>query len=378
MKISLRAAVLAFFVVLLSCNHCRSFSQTSAVTADLAGTVTDQSGAVLPGVSITITSNLTGLSRMVLSDEIGSFLAQNLPSGTYTVKAELTGFSTVTLSSVTATLGQRASVAIRMKVGSVSEVVTVTAESAALVETTKTEMSTLVNERAIAEMPVNVRNPLQFILTTPGTTPQRTTTGSNYSFGGGRARNNSSNIDGVDNNDDAIRGFAAQPPLEAVKEFQVLASNYSAEFGRASGGVVNTILKSGTNEFHGNALYFLRDRSMAANNFFTNANPNNPPNFKPYFRQQQFGGSVGGPIKRNRLFFFTSYEHFRTSAFNVATISAANAAIINNVLSGNYSAVPNLGPNFPRDIKFGYQKIGGPGTYPRTQHSNVIVEKVDW
>ena len=371
------AAVLVTLIVVLS-NPGVALSQTSAVTADLRGNVSDETGAVLPGVTVTVTSNATGISRATLTDENGSFLMQNLPSATYSVTAELSGFSTVTLTSVTVTLGQRANVTIRMKVGTRTETVTVTEESTAIVETTKTEVSTLVNERAIAEMPINVRNPLQFILTTPGTTQQRTTTGSGYSFSGGRARNNSSNIDGVDNNDDSIRGFAAQPPLEAVKEFQVLANNYSAEFGRASGGVVNTILKSGANEFNGSAFYFIRDRSMAANNFFTNANRNNPPNFKPYFRQQQFGGSLGGPIIHNRLFFFASYEHFRTSAFNNVTISDANAAIINDVLSGNYSAVPNLGPNFPRNIVFGYKKIGGPGTFPRTQRRDVLVEKVDW
>src|SRR5262245_26492891 len=160
MNISMRAILLGGLVFFFGVATL-GLAQTSAVTADLTGNVTDDTGAVLPSVSITITSNSTGASRSLISEENGSFLAQNLPSGTYTVKAELNGFSTVTLSSVTATLGQRASVAIRMKVGSVSEVVTVTAESAALVETTKTEMSTLVNERAIAEMPVNVRNPLQ-------------------------------------------------------------------------------------------------------------------------------------------------------------------------------------------------------------------------
>jgi hypothetical protein len=173
----------------------------------------------------------------------------------------------VTLNSVTLTLGQRANLPIRMSVGSVTETVTVNEESTPIVETSKTEISSLVNERAINDMPINIRNPLQFILTTPGTTAQRTTTGSNYSFGGGRARNNSSNIDGVDNNDDAIRGFMAQPSLDAVKEFQVLASNYSAEFGRASGGVVNTILKSATNNFNGSAFYYIRDRAFAGQQF---------------------------------------------------------------------------------------------------------------
>jgi hypothetical protein len=373
-----RKAFLALCLIFVAGLWTGGRAQTSGVTADLGGTVMDESGAVLPGVSIAITSNSMGTVRTVLADEKGVFLAQNLPPGSFTVKAELNGFSTVTLTSVTVTLGQRGNLSIRMKVGAVTETLTVTGESVPIVETTKTEVSTLVNERAIAEMPINVRNPLQFILTTPGTTPQRTTTGSGYSFGGGRARSNSSNIDGVDNNDDSIRGFMAQPSLDAVKEFQVLANNYSAEFGRASAGVVNTILKSGTNQVDGSAFYFLRDRAFAANNFFTNANAANPPNFKPYFRQQQFGGSLGGPIKKNKLFVFGSYEQFRTSSFLNVTISAENTQIINNVLSGNYAAVPGLTANYPRGIKLGYTKIDGPGAFERTNLRHITVERMDW
>src|SRR5262245_22879717 len=172
------------FMAFVAVTSIAAMAQTSGVTADLAGTVSDQTGAVLPGVMITITANSTGLTRNVVSEERGQFLAQNLPSGTYTVKAELSGFTTVTLNSVTVTLGQRVNLPIRMSVGSVAETVTVTEESAPIVETSKTEVSSLLNERAINDMPINIRNPLQFILTTPGATPQRTTNGSNYSSGG--------------------------------------------------------------------------------------------------------------------------------------------------------------------------------------------------
>src|SRR4029450_4545311 len=134
-----------------------AMAQTSGVTADLSGTGFDQTGAVLPGVMITIAANATGLTRSVVSEEKGQFLAQNLPSGTYTVKAELSGFSTVTLNSVTVTLGQRVNLPIRMGVGSVTETVTVTEEAAPVVETSKTEVSSLVNERAINDMPINIR-----------------------------------------------------------------------------------------------------------------------------------------------------------------------------------------------------------------------------
>lgn len=353
-------------------------AQTSGIASDISVVITDESGAVMPGVTVTLTSNTTGVSRTVVTDAKGLALAPSLQPGSYKVVAELSGFATVTLERVTVSLSQRATVPIQLKVASLSESVTVTGESATVVELTKTDMSTLVNERAIQELPINVRNPLQFILITPGSTSQRTTTGSGYSFGGSRARNNSSVLDGMDNNDDSIRGFLAQPSLDAVKEFQVLTSNFTAEYGRASGGVVNTILKSGTNSFHGSVFDYLRDRSFAANNFFTNANPSNPPGFRPKFRQQQPGVSIGGPLQRNRLFFFTSYENFRTDSTNNVTISAANAQIINNVLAGRYDQVPNLGPNFPRGIKLGYTQIGGPGAFPAGQRRHILVEKVDY
>jgi hypothetical protein len=370
------ALTLSILLFALTCGPA-VLAQTSAVGGDISGIVTDQTGAVLPGVSVTITSNETGVSHTFTSDARGAFLALNLQPGSYTVKADLSGFTTVTLTKVTLDLGQRVNVPVQMKVGTLSDKVTVSSESGTIVELAKTDVSTLINERAMTDFPINVRNPLQFILTAPGTTPQRTTTGSGYSFGGARARDNSSILDGVDNNDDSIRGFLSQPPLDSVKEFQVYASNYAAEFGRASGGVVNTILRSGSNRLSGSTFDYLRDRSVAANNFFTNAATTNPPGFKPYFRQQQPGGSIGGPIKRNALFFFTSYEHFRTDNYSNVTIKAPDAAIINDVLAGNYAAV-NLGPNFPRGIKFGYSEVVGPGTFANDNRRHLFVEKVDW
>lgn len=352
-------AILSFFTLVAA----DVFAQRS-VGADIAGVVKDETGAVLPGVSVTVTSNSTGISRSLVTDEKGNFLALNLQSGSYTVKAELAGFTPVTLTKVTIALGERANLSVRMNVGTVSESVMVTGESATVVDTTKTNMSTLVSEKQLTDLPINVRNPLQFILTAPATTPQRTTTGSGYSFGGTRARSNLAIVDGVDNNDDATRSFMAQPNLDAVKEFQVLASNYSAEFGRASGGVVNTILKSGTNNLEGSASFYFRDQSLMATPYFTKLAGNKTP---PY-SQRQPGATIGGPIVKSKLFFFTSYELFQTDAFNNVTISQKNTDIMNAVLSGNYDKLPALGvaigPNYPRGITYGYTSVGGPGTFP--------------
>ena len=216
---------------------------------------TDETGARLPGVAVTVTSNTTGISRTLVTDADGSGLAVSLQPGSYSVAAQLNGFATVTLEQVTVALNQRANVTILLKVAPVAEQITVTGESSHIVDTSKTDVSSLVNERSVQELPINERNPLRFILTLPGTTIQRTATGSGYSFGGSRARNNSSILDGADNNDDSVRGFLAQPSLDAVKEFQVMTSNFTAEYGRASGGVVNTILKSGTNQVRGTGFY---------------------------------------------------------------------------------------------------------------------------
>lgn len=366
-------AILSFFTLVAA----DVFAQRS-VGADIAGVVKDETGAVLPGVSVTVTSNSTGVSRSLVTDEKGNFLALNLQSGSYTVKAELAGFTPVTLTKVTITLGERANLSVRMNVGTVSESVMVTGESAMVVDTTKTNMSTLVSEKQLTDLPINVRNPLQFILTAPATTPQRTTTGSGYSFGGTRARSNLAIVDGVDNNDDATRSFMAQPNLDAVKEFQVLASNYSAEFGRASGGVVNTILKSGTNNFEGSASFYFRDQSLMATPYFTKLAGNKTP---PY-SQRQPGATIGGPIVKSKLFFFTSYELFQTDAFNNVTISQKNTDIMNAVLSGNYDKLPALGvaigPNYPRGITYGYTSVGGPGTFPTATKRHGLIEKVDW
>ncbi len=349
-----------------------------SVGADIAGVVKDESGAVLPGVTVTVTSNSTGVSRSLVTDDKGNFLAINVQPGSYTVKAELAGFAPVTLTKVTTTLGERANLSVQMKVGTLTESITVTGESATVVETTKTNMSTLVSEKQLTDLPINVRNPLQFILTAPATTPQRTSTGSGYSFGGTRARSNLSIVDGVDNNDDATRSFMAQPNLDAVKEFQVLASNYSAEFGRASGGVVNTILKSGSNTFEGSASFYFRDQSLMAIPYFTKlAGGKTPP-----YRQLQPGATLGGPIVKSKLFFFGSYELYQTDAFNTVTISQKNTDIMNAVLSGNFDKLPALGvalgANYPRDIKYGYASVGGPGTFPTSTKRHGVVGKVDW
>jgi hypothetical protein len=352
--------------------------QTSSVTGDIAMTITDQSGAVMPGVIVTVISNATSTSRTLVADEYGACVAVGLPPATYAVVAELQGFVTVRLTSVTVALGERADLRIRMNVAPVAETITVSGESAAIVDASKMEVSTRVNQLALSELPVNVRDPAQFIATAPAVTPRPALAGSGYSFGGARVHNDAAFVDGVDNTDEWGRVFLAQPPLDAVKEFQVLTSNYSAEFGHASGGIVNTILKSGGSQIRGSGFYFFRDQSLAADNYFTRLSRSGSSDARAPFRQDQPGVSLGGPWGRHRLFFFTSYEWFRTLSSSAVTIDANVANVINNVVGKNFEAVRNLGPDYPRDIQYGYSQIAGPGTFPTGQRRHMVVARMDW
>jgi hypothetical protein len=352
--------------------------QTSSVSGDIAMTITDQSGAVIPGVIVTVVSNTTDTSRTLVADDHGTCVAAGLQPATYTVTAELPGFVTVRLTSVTVALGERADVRITMNMAPVAETVIVGAESSAVVDASKMEVSTRFNELALSALPANVRDPAQFIATAPAVTPRPTLAGSGYSLSGARVHSDAAFVDGVDNTDDWGRAFLAQPPLEAVKEFQVLTSNYAAEFGHASGGIVNTILKSGGSQIRGTGFYFFRDQSLAADNYFTRLSRIGSSTGRAPFRQDQPGASLGGPVGRHPLFFFTAYEWLRTLSSSAVTIDASAAAVINHVLARQFDTVGNLGSHYPRDIQYGYSQIAGPGTFPTTQHRHMAVARMDW
>ena len=302
------------------------FAQARLTAADLQGTVHDQTGAVLPGVTITATNNATNQSRTAVTDKDGRYYIGALQPGVYTISAELSGFAPQRRNGLRLQLGQLAELQFNMRAGA-AEAITVSA-TAPVVDVTQTSVATVVGQEQIDSLPTNGRNFLSFSVITPGVTTDRTpqqgaSATSGLSFGGQRARSNNIMVDGVDNNDPIVGAVRATFSQEAIQEFQVLTNSYSAEFGKASGGVVNIITRSGGNEPMGNAFEFFRDKSLNSKNIFEKANADKPP-----FRQNQYGATLGGPIRRDQTFYFLSAERLHTDTSSFVTISPAAAALL--------------------------------------------------
>ncbi|HYK06124.1 MAG TPA: carboxypeptidase regulatory-like domain-containing protein, partial [Thermoanaerobaculia bacterium] len=302
-------------------------------TGSITGSVTDDSGAALPGVTITAKNTATGVSRTTVTEGDGSFNLPLLQPGTYEVTAELDSFRPAMARGVVVNLGVSVDVRLRLQVG-VSETVTVTAE-APLVETTKSEVSSVVNETDIENLPVNGRNFIDFVLTTPGVV--RDVRAGDISFAGQRGTLNSLVIDGA-NNDNTFFGQALgrtgsgrapyQFSQDAVKEFQVNSNSYSAEYGRAGGAVINVVTKSGTNDLQGTLFYFLRDKAYNANDFINTIQ--SPPRAKNFYHFDQYGASAGGPIVRDKHFWFFNYDAQRNDLPNPVILAAGRTLTLRN------------------------------------------------
>jgi hypothetical protein len=283
----------------------RAAAQSQASTGQIAGAVRDSAGAAIPKATIKATNTQTGLERTATSSEDGLYRIVLLPPGTYDISAEASGFAKVTLNNVTVAVGQTTDTNVTLGVGNVQEAITVTAEA---IQTTQSQPDALINETAISNLPINGRRFQDFVTLTPTAQvdPQR----GQISLSGQRGINSNINIDGVDYNQPFFGGIrggersntAFTIPQESIKEFQVVAAGYSAEFGRSTGGIVNAVTKSGTNDLHGTAFYLIRPRDLAKKNAFDQ---------DAALTQHQFGGSVGGPIKEDKAFFFGSYEQQR-------------------------------------------------------------------
>jgi len=295
------------------------FGQSEIGGANLNGTIVDPSGAAVVGARITATNANTGLARVTETNESGLFNFVRLPVGTYGLLVEKQGFKPTRRAGLVLSVGAVATLSIPLEIGATQEAITVTAE-VPLVESTRSQTSTVVNEKAVRELPINGRNFLDFAVLTPGVVRDPTRLG-DLSFGGQRGTANSLLIDGGDSNNlffgqSSGRAGGGRNPYtfsqEAVQEFQVNASGYGAETGRAGGGVINVITRSGTNSFHGAAFWFLRDRSMNANTFLNNRDrrPRQPYHFN------QFGANLGGPIKKDKAFFFFNYDGQRNTGPN--------------------------------------------------------------
>lgn len=286
-----------------------TFAQSQATTGTVQGTVTDPNGAIVAGASITVKNTETGFERTVTSNSDGFFTAPLLPLGKYRVTANASGFAPSVLENVPVTVGQTLALNVGLKVGSTAETVDVSADSE-VVDTARTELSTQINERSVENLPINRRDFSRFALLTPGVSIVQGPDGDEITINGQKGIQNNVSIDGADANNPFFgeqRG--GQRPaftisLESVKEFQVVPVGASAEFGRSSGGFINAVTKSGTNEFSGAAFLFFRNQTLSGQN------PDAVDAGLPVedFTNYQFGGNVGGPIKRDKAFFFVAYE----------------------------------------------------------------------
>lgn len=299
-----------YFVFLLTI--CCSFSvlaQSQATTGLIQGTVTDPNGAVISGANVTVKNTGTGFERTVTSNSDGFFSAPLLPLGKYRVTTAASGFTDSILDNVEVSVGQTLSLRVEMKVGGSVETVDVSAEPEG-VEVARTELSTQINQKSVENLPINRRDFSRFALLTPGVSIVQGPDGDEITINGQKGIQNNVSIDGADANNPFFgeqRG--GQRPaftisLESVKEFQVVPVGASAEFGRSSGGFINAVTKSGTNEFTGSAFVFFRNQSLSSQN--PDAVKANLPTED--FRNYQFGGNVGGPIKKDKAFFFVAYE----------------------------------------------------------------------
>lgn len=290
--------------------HSLAFAQVT--TADIVGRVSDSTGAVLPGATVTITNEGTRDVRTAPTTESGDYAFNLLPIGTYAVKVELQGFGTQNTRLVLSA-GDRARFDAKLSLGQVAENITVTATVSAL-QTESSTVGSLINLKEVQDLPVNGRNFIRLIQGLPGaneglpnslasgTRPDDRRQTSAISINGAADNQNNQLIDGMDNNERAIGTIGVKPSIDAIAEIKVQTSNYTAEAGRTAGGVVNIITKSGTNSFSGSAFEFYRNDRFDARNFFSAT--------KPLLKQHQFGGSLGGPLRTDRMFFFGDYEGF--------------------------------------------------------------------
>ena len=315
-------------------------------TGTITGTVTDTSGGVVPKARVTVSNIATNATRQADTNDDGDFTVALLPPGHYRVAVEKAGFRRTILSDVGLDVDQTARVDFTLQVGMLTEEVKVN-DTPPIIQTDTSTLGQVINGRLVHDLPLNERNFLSFALLAPGSQlpaegSQNSTQGGAVSVNGAREQSNNFLLDGVDNNDPYINQYVTLPSIDAVQEFKVQSSDYSAEFGRSGGAQINVIIKSGTNQFHGGLFEFLRNRNFDAKNFFdqpycTASSVPGTCGPIPPFDRDQFGGTFGGPIRKDKTFFFASYEslRLREATTREATVpSQTQLASIQQLLSG--------------------------------------------
>src|SRR6266704_1537055 len=327
------------------------FSQVN--TGTISGVVQDSSGALIAGATITIRHVDTGTARTVTSDEGGRYIAPVLPLGNYELQAQQSGFQTEIRKGITLTVGREEVINLTLRVGQQTQSVTVT-EAAPLVNTTTAEISGLVAEREVKDLPLNGRSFDNLITLNPGAVNYSALKsgpsvgsgeGAYFTVAGRRPLDNLFLLNGIEYTGSSNIGITPGGVsgqllgIDAVREFNVLSDTYSAEYGKRAGGQVSVVTQSGTNQLHGAAFEFLRNNKLDARNFFDQT-PAAPP-----FKRNQFGASLGGPLKKDKLFLFGNYEGFRHR------LGISNVSVVANALKregllpnaqGVYTPVTNL------------------------------------
>lgn len=354
--ITRRLSVIAIAAVFLA----RTALLGQSESATLTGIVTDLSGAVVVDVAVIATNQATNLSVSTTTNASGRYVLQGLKPGVYVVSMTFPGFKKHVNSAVTFQVNQTARLDVQMQVGDVSEQITVSG-GAPLLEPETSNRGAIIDGRKIIELPLNGRDYNQLALLSPGVlapTPRLQSIGFKGAFNanGNRAFQNAFLLDGVDNTSysNSYRGNnmqVVQPSVEALQEFKIQTNAYAAEFGRSSGALVNAVIKSGTNSLHGSAYEFHRNDNLDATNFFANKNGL----AEPFRLRNQFGGSLGGPLVRNRTFFFGDYEGLRDRTGRVLTSSVPQPAWTH----GRFT-IPISNPFNPGDSGQDFQQLATP------------------
>jgi len=318
---------------------CASRASGQDATGRITGIIYDATGAVIADAHITVTNVATHISRETTSDATGYYQVLALPIGSYTVSLERQGFRSATTVERKLEINQTLKIDIKMEVGSATETVTVESTTGT-VETINPTLGSTVSDRTVQDMPLNGRNALDLALLQPGVLPADNpangsggTGGMQFSIGGGRSDSNTFVLDGGLNNDLLDNGVVYNPNPDSIQEFRVLTSNFTAEYGRSAGGIITEVTKSGTNALHGSAYDFIRNTAFDANNFFSNLN--GQP--RQVLHRNQYGGTVGGPIKKDKLFFFLSFQKQQLSELQVGASATLPTAA---ELQGNFSGSP--------------------------------------
>jgi len=315
------------FAVLLALLAIALVPAAQAQTATVSGTISDQTGAVVPGVSVTAQNKDTNVTRTSNSDESGTYRITNLVPGFYDFTVAKTGFRTIKYTQLQLNVSQSLTLDVKIEVSAVAETIEVSGNTIAPIELENQQISNVIDSRTLTALPLLTRDPYSLIALSPGVVTTNSGLGG-FAVNGSRERNNNFLLDGVDNNDTDVPGIAggiSSLNPDATQEFRVISANFLPEFGRNSGAIIDIVTKSGTNEIHGVAYWFGRYDAFGARDFFNHnpdaADPTRTEPIAPYTRNT-YGGSIGGPIRKDKTFWFVNFEaqRFKTSLINTSVV----------------------------------------------------------